>query len=93
MNSASAASHKSPVRRRGLDGLDLTLRERQVIDMIAGGLDYEEIAEKLGISPRTVKMFSARLMARFGVDRARRLPAAYWEATGASLPSAVGRAA
>ena len=83
---------RSPVRMTGTDGLDLTLRERQVIDGIADGLSYEEIARQLGISSRTVKLFATRLMNRFGVDRARRLPRAYYQAIGVAPPSALAEA-
>jgi DNA-binding CsgD family transcriptional regulator len=80
---------RSPVRTVGADGLDLTLRERQVIDLLAEGMSTSEIAGQLGISGRTVKMFTARLMERFHVDRARRLPSAYYDAVGARPPSAL----
>lgn len=40
----------------------LTPRERQVMDLAAAGRHNREIGETLGISPRTVEVYKARLM-------------------------------
>ena len=40
----------------------LTPRERQVMDLAAAGRHNREIGEELGISPRTVEVYKARLM-------------------------------
>lgn len=40
----------------------LTPRERDVLDLLADGLQHREIAERLGISPRTVEVYKARMM-------------------------------
>jgi two-component system response regulator FixJ len=40
----------------------LTPREREVLDLLADGLQHREIAERLGISPRTVEVYKARMM-------------------------------
>lgn len=40
----------------------LTPRERQVMELAAAGRHNREIAEALGISPRTVEVYKARLM-------------------------------
>jgi RNA polymerase sigma factor (sigma-70 family) len=40
----------------------LTPRERQVMDLAAAGRHNREIGESLGISPRTVEVYKARLM-------------------------------
>lgn len=40
----------------------LTRRERQVMDMLVAGKQNRVIAEKLGISPRTVEIHRARVM-------------------------------
>ncbi|CAG1011011.1 Transcriptional regulatory protein FixJ [Burkholderiales bacterium] len=40
----------------------LTPREREVMEMIVAGAHNREIAEKLGISPRTVEVHKARVM-------------------------------
>jgi DNA-binding CsgD family transcriptional regulator len=33
----------------------ITLRQRQVVELIAAGCSNEEVGERLGISPRTAK--------------------------------------
>jgi two-component system response regulator FixJ len=40
----------------------LTPRERDVLNLLADGLQHREIAETLGISPRTVEVYKARMM-------------------------------
>lgn len=40
----------------------LTAREREVLDLLADGLQHREIAERLAISPRTVEVYKARMM-------------------------------
>jgi two-component system response regulator FixJ len=40
----------------------LTPRERQVMQLAAAGRQNREIGEALGISPRTVEVYKARLM-------------------------------
>ena len=47
---------------------DLSARERSVYRHIAMGSDYAEIAARLRISPRTVKMHAARLRAKTGTS-------------------------
>lgn len=45
----------------------LSGREREVMQLIVDGLDNRQIGERLGISPRTVEVHKARLMAKLGV--------------------------
>lgn len=44
----------------------LTTRERQVMRLVAEGLHAREIGEALGISPRTVEVYKARMMVKLG---------------------------
>jgi FixJ family two-component response regulator len=44
----------------------LTAREREVLDRVAHGLHAKEIGAALGISPRTVEVHKARIMAKLG---------------------------
>jgi RNA polymerase sigma factor (sigma-70 family) len=50
------------VRRRRQKLARLTLRERQVMDLVSAGRAHREIAEQLGISVRTVEVYKSRLM-------------------------------
>lgn len=45
---------------------ELSTRERQVVKMLAEGLTSKEIARGLGISPRTVEVYRAKLIEKFG---------------------------
>jgi len=44
----------------------LTLRERQVMEMIIAGLKSKEMAERLGISARTIEVHRSHLMLKMG---------------------------
>lgn len=59
-----------------------TLRQRQVVHLIALGCSNAEIADRLGISPRTAKAHADTLRIKLGVERRRQIPAAFREATG-----------
>lgn len=47
----------------------LTAREREVLAMVVAGRHNREVARDLGISPRTVEVYKARLMDKLGVER------------------------
>lgn len=46
----------------------LTPREHEIMKLVVGGFHNREIAEKLGISVRTVEVHKAHVMSKFGVD-------------------------
>jgi ATP/maltotriose-dependent transcriptional regulator MalT len=75
-------------------GIRFTERQRQVVKLIAAGCSNVEIAERLGVSPRTAKAHSDVLRTKLGVSRRRQIPAAFREATGEdpleSLEAALG---
>lgn len=51
---------------------DLTKRERELLEMIAAGLSNSEIADRLVISPKTVRNHITSIFAKLGVgDRAQ----------------------
>jgi len=45
----------------------LTAREHEVMRLLANGLQNREVAEQLGLSPRTVEVHKARILAKLGV--------------------------
>ncbi|MEU6488121.1 response regulator transcription factor [Streptomyces sp. NPDC046887] len=56
----------------------LTAREREVLVLVAGGLTNDEIADRLKVSPLTVKTHVNRAMAKLGArDRAQLVVTAY----------------
>ncbi|WP_405491831.1 response regulator [Nocardia sp. NBC_00511] len=56
----------------------LTAREREVVAMVAEGLSNEEIAEKMYVSPLTVRTHVQRAMSKVGVqNRAQLVVAAF----------------
>jgi two-component system, NarL family, response regulator LiaR len=63
-------------QRRPIDGADVTAREEEVLRLLAEGLTDREIAESLGISPRTVGRHVGSVLDKLGVrnraDAARR---------------------
>ena len=55
-------------RRMERQVLSLTGREREVIDLAVKGMQNKEIADLLGISVRTVKMYRANAFQKLGVN-------------------------
>lgn len=62
---AKAASRMDVQRRLAR----LTGRERQVLQLVVDGRHNREIAQVLGLSPRTVEVYKSRLMDKLDVDR------------------------
>jgi DNA-binding CsgD family transcriptional regulator len=60
----------------------ITDRQRAIVSLIAAGCSNDEVGERLGISPRTVKAHSDALRHKLGVSRRRHIPAAYRLVTG-----------
>jgi RNA polymerase sigma factor (sigma-70 family) len=65
------AAESDAVRKADLERrlARLTPREREVLAMIVEGRHNREIAQVLGISPRTVEVYKARVMDKLDVER------------------------
>jgi two-component system response regulator DevR len=48
---------------------ELSLRERQVLDLIAEGLTNRQIGERLELAEKTVKNYVSGLLAKLGMER------------------------
>ena len=65
---------KTGALQGGGDAFDtLTLREKEVLQLIAGGKSNKEIATLLGISPNTVAVHRSHVMDRLGIHRTAEL--------------------
>ncbi|MEU0227841.1 response regulator transcription factor [Streptomyces sp. NPDC006284] len=72
----TAGEERDPARAERLE--TLTVREREVLVQVAGGLSNDEIAERLEVSPLTVKTHVNRAMSKLGArDRAQLVVIAY----------------
>jgi DNA-binding NarL/FixJ family response regulator len=75
-----------PAKIAAMPGVDkdlrFTERQRDVVRLIATGCSNLEIAERLGVSPRTAKAHADVLRTKLRVSRRRQIPAAYRKATG-----------
>lgn len=57
-------------------------RERELVRLLAEGLSEVQCAERMGISPRTVKGMADTLRHKLRVARRVQIPMAYWRQTG-----------
>ena len=62
--------------------ITFTARQRQVVELIAGGYSNQEIAPLLGISERTVRAHCEVVRHKLGDVPRRQVPLAYRRATG-----------
>lgn len=77
---ASGRRHLDPAAAALLEGAEgpaLTPRERQVLQLLAAGLETDEVARRLGLSPHTLRTHIANAMAKL---KARTRPQAVAEA-------------
>ena len=73
-----AATHEAEAGRRPGAFAELTSRESEVLRLLASGLNQEDIARSLEISPATVGTHIQRILAKLGVhSRAVAIAAAY----------------
>jgi DNA-binding NarL/FixJ family response regulator len=66
---AARSLHPTPSDDRGAPGPDLSLRENQILGLIAEGLTNREIGQRLGIAEKTVKNYVSSLLAKLGMER------------------------
>jgi len=52
---------------------ELSPRQRQVMELVAQGMSSKQIAQQLGISPRTVEIYRAWVMERMGASNVAQL--------------------
>ncbi|MEH6725898.1 MAG: helix-turn-helix transcriptional regulator [Hyphomicrobiales bacterium] len=72
--SAVRSSDATPVNDK-VDGVHLTRREHQILELVAQGLSTKEIAIDLGISPKTVEFHRSNLLRKFGARTSSQLVA------------------
>jgi len=62
---ADAQAMRARIKQR-LEGL--TARERQVLDLVVDGASNKTVAQRLGISPRTVEIYRASVMSKMRAE-------------------------
>jgi two-component system response regulator DctR len=78
INTALAADAFAQLACRDEQGMSrhlktLTIREREVLNVLLKGGTSKQVARQLGISPRTVETHRHHLLRKFGVDSFREL--------------------
>ena len=66
---AATAMRPDTEDARGPAGPALSLRESQVLDLIASGMTNREIGARLGLAEKTVKNYVSGLLAKLGMER------------------------
>jgi len=66
---AALSLHADAVIGHEASGPALSLREGQVLDLIAGGMTNREIGFTLGLAEKTVKNYVSGLLAKLGMER------------------------
>lgn len=65
----SAIAPSAPAPDAPAEVADLTLRERQVLELIGEGLTNRQIGERLELAEKTVKNYVSGLLAKLGMER------------------------
>ena len=85
LRSANTGARRVALASPGMSALtnvNVTDRQRQVVELLAAGCSNEEIGERLGITSRTAKAHCDVLRQKLGVARRRQIPVAYRLLTG-----------
>jgi two-component system, NarL family, response regulator LiaR len=64
--SIDSSAMQALMQKKNDVGRDLTTREREVLALLAGGLSNNEIAERLTLSPGTVRLHVSNILAKLG---------------------------
>jgi len=64
-----AVSRRVLERVTEVQSVQLTMRERQILDLIAGGHTNRQIGERLDLAEKTVKNYVSGLLAKLGMER------------------------
>lgn len=56
-----------PTRTRGMDRIELSAREREVLRLLCAGRSLKEIGAELGLSPKTVSTYRSRALQKLGL--------------------------
>ncbi len=64
-----AAPQTAPGNPEAADVLGLTAREREVLTLLASGLTNKEMAQRMGVSPNTIKTHLAHVFEKLGANR------------------------
>jgi two-component system NarL family response regulator len=73
-------------KKEDAEGRALTVRERDVLTLVANGMSYKEVGAQLNLSPRTIKYHMAEIMARLHLEH-RAQVLAYAGRTGLAQPA------
>jgi DNA-binding CsgD family transcriptional regulator len=83
-------SFQRPASFRGPPAADLSPREKEVLDLLARGYLYKEIADTLGISVPTVNTYIRRIYEKLHVRSRGQAVAKYAHLTPPSDPRSAG---
>ncbi len=70
-----ARSDKYPTAQPSDPDIQITKREREILELISAGNSTKEIAKTLGISPKTVEFHRANLLKKYGARTSSQLVA------------------
>lgn len=73
-----ATSGHAPRREGFADRLELTARQREVLELLAKGASNRDIAQRLGCTERTVEVHVSEILRKAGCRNRAQLVASYW---------------